>query len=136
MRKRGLTAIKQSRTRFLCPDCEELKLVEQFSQNHNYCALECGHVRILPLLPSALGAISLEHIIADTPEAKRLFPALDTPPKKKSDEEGPLEQAIWEQSVHVNVEDVFAERERHDEAFEERGVEHRISEAILERWAA
>jgi hypothetical protein len=60
------------KTRMLCFDCEALKALK--AHGDEMCVLSCGHVRTLGLLPSVPGAISLEDVILNTPDAARLFP--------------------------------------------------------------
>lgn len=67
-------SIGRRKTRLLCPDCNELKSIEAHSDEQLMCVLSCEHVRTLGLLPSALGAVSLEDVVNNTPDAARLFP--------------------------------------------------------------
>ena len=65
-------SIGRHKTGLLCPDCDSLEPIQGHSDE--MCVLQCGHVRTLGLLPSLPGAISLEDVLNNTPDAARLFP--------------------------------------------------------------
>ncbi len=130
--------LQRRHTKLLCPDCEELKLMKQYSDKQLYCVLECGHVREFPLLPPTPGSVGLENILQDDQLAAKWFPfALDTPKRRQQGEEPSLEEAAWEQSVRIDAEDTFAEKLRQVEAAEaiEAGL-YIFEPVLLEELAA
>lgn len=63
----------RGKLRMLCPECSALRVAD-FQNERNEVFLACKHKRTPALLPPHKGAISIEHILANTPESRALFP--------------------------------------------------------------
>ncbi|MGA8087671.1 MAG: hypothetical protein WCA10_10215 [Terracidiphilus sp.] len=74
--KKQIRIGRRRANRMLCAVCRDAeKLSEAWQENDSDTVyLSCGHTRTPYLLPSAQGAVSLEDIVNNTPEAARLFP--------------------------------------------------------------